>query len=172
MDVRVGLWRKLSAEELMLLNCGVGEDSWESLGLQGDPTNQCWIFIGKTDAEAEVPILWSPDAKSQFIRKDPDAGKDWGQEGKGTTEDEMVGWHHQLNGHGFCGLRELVMDREASCGSWSHRVIHDWATELKLNWTTVIILLHKKSKLLITFGLSYEKNKRYNFKSSFKKKQK
>ena len=61
--------------------------------------NQSWIFIGRTDAEA--PILWPPDAKSQHIRKDPDAGKDWRQEEKGTTEDEMVGWHHQLNGHEF-----------------------------------------------------------------------
>ena len=59
--------------------------------------NQSWIFIGRTDAEA--PILWTPDAKSQFIRKDPEAGKDWRQEEKEMTEDEMVGWHHQLNGH-------------------------------------------------------------------------
>ena len=63
--------------------------------------NQPWIFIGKTDAEAETPILWSPDVKSRLIRKDPDAGKDWGQEEKGETEDEMVGWHHQFNGHEF-----------------------------------------------------------------------
>ena len=61
--------------------------------------NQFWIFIGKTDAEAETPIFWPPDAKTWLIGKDPDAGKDWGQEEKGTTEDEMVGWHHQLNGH-------------------------------------------------------------------------
>ena len=63
--------------------------------------NQCWIVIGRTDAEAEAPILWPPDAKSQRIRKDPDAGKDWRQEKKGMTEDEMVGWHHWLNGHEF-----------------------------------------------------------------------
>ena len=63
--------------------------------------NQSWIFIGRTDAEAETPILWPPDAKSWLIWKDPDAGKDWGQEEKGMTEDEMVGWHHRLNGHGF-----------------------------------------------------------------------
>ena len=60
--------------------------------------DQSWIFIGRTDAEAETPILWPPDAKSWLIWKDPDAGKDWGQEEKGTTEDEMVGWHHRLNG--------------------------------------------------------------------------
>ena len=63
--------------------------------------NQSWIFIGRTDAEAEAPILWPPDAKSWLIGKDPDAGKDWRREGKGTTEDEMVGWHHWLTGHEF-----------------------------------------------------------------------
>ena len=63
--------------------------------------NQSWVFIGRTDVEAETPILWPPDAKSWLIGKDPDAGKDWGQEEKGTTEDEMAGWHHRLNGHGF-----------------------------------------------------------------------
>ena len=63
--------------------------------------NQCRIFIGRTDAEAETPILWAPDAKKWLIGKDPDAGKYWGQEGEGRTEDKMVGWHHQLNGHEF-----------------------------------------------------------------------
>ena len=63
--------------------------------------NQSWIFFGRTDAEAETPILWPPDAKSWLIWKDPDAGKDWGQEEKGMTEDEMVGRHHWLNEHGF-----------------------------------------------------------------------
>ena len=60
-----------------------------------------WVFIGRTDVEAEAPILWPPDAKSWLIGKDPDAGKDWGQEAKGIIEDEMVGWHHRLSGHGF-----------------------------------------------------------------------
>ena len=63
--------------------------------------DQSWLFIGRTDAEAETPILWPPDAKSWLIGKDPDAGKDRGQEEKGTTEDEMVGWHHRLDGHEF-----------------------------------------------------------------------
>ena len=89
---------------------GVGEDSWESLGQQGDPTSpreispkgdQYWLFIGRTDAEAETPILWLPDVKNWLIGKDPDAGKDWRREEKGTTEDEMVGWHHRLEGHEF-----------------------------------------------------------------------
>ena len=63
--------------------------------------NQSWIFIARTDTEAEAPILWPPDVKSQLIWKDPDAGKDWGQEEKGMTEDEMVGWYHWLNGDEF-----------------------------------------------------------------------
>ena len=63
--------------------------------------NQSWIFIGRTDAEAEAPVLWPPDVKNWLIGKDSDAGEDWGQEEKGTTEDEMAGWHHWLNEHGF-----------------------------------------------------------------------
>ena len=105
MDVRVGLWRKLSTEELMLLNCAV-EVSGQSLDCKkiqpvhpkGDKS---WILIERTDAEAETPILWPPDVKSLLIGKDPDAGKDWWQEEKGMTEDEMVGWHHWLNKHEF-----------------------------------------------------------------------
>ena len=93
MDVRVGLWRKLSPKESMLLNCGVGEDSWESLGLQGDPTSpskgdQSWVFIGRTDVEAETPIVWSPDAKIQLIGKDHDAGKGRRQKEKELGRDE------------------------------------------------------------------------------------
>ena len=116
--MRVGLWRKLSAEELMLLNCGVGEDSWESLGVQGDPTSpskgdQSWVSIARTDTEAETPIFWPPDAKSWLIEKDPDAGRDWGQEEKGTTEDEMAGWHHWLMDMSLSKLQKLVIDKEA-----------------------------------------------------------
>ena len=87
----------------MLLNCGVGEDSWESLGLQGDPTcpfwrDQPWDFLGRNDAKAETPVLWPPHEKSWLIGKDPDDGRDWGQEEKGMTEDETAGWHHWLDG--------------------------------------------------------------------------
>ena len=63
--------------------------------------DQSWVFIARTDAEAETPVLWPPHVKSWLIGKDPDAGRNWGQEEKGTTEDEMAGWHHQLNGHEF-----------------------------------------------------------------------
>ena len=70
----------------------------QSVHPKGD---QSWVFIGKTDVEVETPILWPPDVKSRLIGKDPDAGKDSGQEEKGMIEDEMVGWHHRLNGHGF-----------------------------------------------------------------------
>ena len=97
--------------------------------------DQSWVFIGTTDVEAETPILWPPDAKSWLIWKDPDAGKDWGQEEKGTTEDEMVGWHHWHNGHGF-GWTLGAGDGQGGlmcCGSWGHRFGHDWATEV--NWT-------------------------------------
>ena len=73
---------------------------WKEIQPVHPKGNQSWIFIGRTDAEAETPILWPPDVKNWLIWKDPDAGKDWRWE-KGTTEDEMVGWHHQLNGHGF-----------------------------------------------------------------------
>ena len=91
-----------------------------------------WVFIGRIDFEAETPILWPPDAKIWLIWKDPDAGKDWGQEEKGTTEDEMVGWHHWLKGHGF-EWTPGVGDGQgglACCGSWNRRVGHDWVTEL------------------------------------------
>ena len=96
--------------------------------------NQSWIFIGRTDAEAETPILWPSDRKSWLIWKDPDARKDWGQEEKGTTEDEMVELNHWHNGHGF-GWTLGDGDGQgglACCGSWGHKESH--MTE-RLNWT-------------------------------------
>ena len=85
--------------------------------------NQPLIFIGKTDAEAEAPKLWPPDAKKRCIRKDPDAVKDWRQEEKGMTKDEMIGWYHQLKGHEF---EETLGDGEgqgclACCSPWGHK---------------------------------------------------
>ena len=96
--------------------------------------NQSWVFIERTDVEAETPLLWPPDAKSWLIGKDPDAGKDWGQEEKETTEDEMIGWHHQLNGHGF-GWTLGVGDGQGGlvcCGSWG---LKESDTTERLNWT-------------------------------------
>ena len=74
--------------------------------------DESWVFNGRTDAEAETSILWPPHVKSWLIGKDPGAGKDWGQEEKGTTKDKKAEWHHRLNGHGFGRLRQLVMDKE------------------------------------------------------------
>ena len=85
--------------------------------------NQPWILIGRTDAEAEASILWPPDAKNWLLRKDPDVGKDWRQEEKGITEDEIIGWHHQFNGH---KSEQTPGDSEgqgglACCSPWGHR---------------------------------------------------
>ena len=85
--------------------------------------NQSLIVTGRIDAEAEAPVLWPPEAKSQLIGKDPNAGKDWRQEEKGVTEDEMVGWHHRLNGHKF---EQAPGDGEgqgslACCSPWGHK---------------------------------------------------
>ena len=99
--------------------------------------NQSWIFIGRTDAEAEAPILWPPDAKSQLTGKDPDAGKDWRQEEKGTIGDEMIGWHHQLDGHEF-EQAPGVGDgqRSLACYSpWGHK---ESGTTERLNWTEML----------------------------------
>ena len=99
--------------------------------------DQSWVFIGRTDAEAETPILWPPHAKSWLIGKVSDAGRDWGQEEKGTTEDEMAGWHHQLNGHEFeqaLGVGD-GQGGLACCDSWGHKSrtrLRDWT---ELNWT-------------------------------------
>ena len=93
--------------------------------------NQSWI--GRADAEAETPILWPPDVKNWLTGKDPDAGKDWRQEKKGLTEDEMVGWHHQLDGHEF-GQALGVGDGQGGlecCSPWGPQIVrHDWVTEV------------------------------------------
>ena len=102
----VGPSRKPSAKELMLSNCDAGEDCWEPLGQQADQTinpkrSQPWILGSRIVAEAEASILWSLDVKSWLIGKDSNAGKDWWQKEEGAAENEMVGWHHWLNGHEF-----------------------------------------------------------------------
>ena len=96
--------------------------------------DQSWVFIGRTDVETETPVLWPPVAKSWLIGKYPDAGKDWGQEEKGMTEDKMVGWHHQLSGRGF-GWTPRVGDGQGGltcCGSWG---LKELDTTEQLNWT-------------------------------------
>ena len=119
--------------------------SWESLGLQeiqpvhpkGD---QSWVFVGRTDVEAETPILWPPHAKSWLTWKDPDAARDWRQEEKGTTEGEMVVWHHRLDGHEF-GWTLGVGDGQGGlvcCGPWGHKELD---TTERLNWTELIFYL-------------------------------
>ena len=238
MDAKVGLWRKLSTEELILLNCGVGEDSWESLGLQGDPTSlslrksvlsvhwkdwcwnwnsntlatwceelahlkrpwswerlmaggegdhrdgwmvsptqwtweldceerwvlknwclwtvvleknpespldckeiqpvhsedQSWDFFGRNDAKAETPILWPPHEKRWLIGKDSDAGRDWEQEEKGTTEDGMARWHHWLDG---CesGWTPRVGDGQGGLVCWDSWGRKELDMPEWLNWT-------------------------------------
>ena len=98
--------------------------------------DQSWVFIGRTDVEAETPILWSPDVKSWLIGKDCDAGNNWRQEEKGTTEDEMVGWHHWFNGHGIewtLGVGD-GQGGLACCSSWGHK---ESDTTERLNWTNI-----------------------------------
>ena len=141
MDVRVGLWRRLSPEELMLLNCGVGEDSWESLGLQEiqpvySKGDQSWMFFGRTDAKAETPVLWPPHVKSWLIGKNSDAGRDWGQKEKGTR-----GWD------GWMASPTQWTWIWVNSGSWwwtgrpgvlqfmgLQRVGHNWLNWTELNW--------------------------------------
>ena len=101
------------------------------VNLKGD---QSWIFIGRTDAEAEAPILWPPDVKNWLTGKDPDGGKDWRQEEKGTTEDEMVWWHHRCDGHEF---EQVLGDGDgqgslACCSPWGCK---ESETTEQLNWS-------------------------------------
>ena len=132
----VRMWELGHKEDWVLKNCS-GEDSWESLDSKEiKPVNpkgsQSWIFIGRTDAKAETPILWLPDVKNGLIGKDPDAGKDWRLES--MTEVEMVGWHHQLNGHESeqaLGVGE-GQGSLACCSSWGLK--ESDSTEW-LNWT-------------------------------------
>ena len=101
--------------------------------------NEPWIFIGRTDAETEVPILWPPNVKSWLTRKDPDASKDWGKAEKGATEAEMCGWHHWLNGMSLSKLWEIVKDREAwRAAVHGIRKSQTWLTDwTELNWSFV-----------------------------------
>ena len=127
-------WTRKKAERWRYFLIVLLEKTWGPLDSKeikpvNPKENQHWIFIGRT--EAETPILWLPDVKSQPTGKDPDAGKDWRQEEKRLTEDEMVEWHHQLNGHEFektPGYSE-GQGSLACCSPWGCRVDHDWVTE-------------------------------------------
>ena len=124
--------------------------------------NQFWIFIGRTDDEAEIPIFWPPDAKNWLIGKDPDGGIDWRQEEKGMTGHKMAGWHHWLNGHEFEQVLGVGDGQESlvCCSPRGGRVRHDWATEL--NWTELTPtdpkqILERENWLVHSHYLSYWK---------------
>ena len=125
----------------MLLNCGVEKTLESPLDCKEiQPVHpkgiQSWIFIGGNDAEVETPIIWPPDAKNWLTGKDPDGGKVLRQEEKGKTEDEMVGWHHQLNGHEFEWTPEVGDGQggRAYCGPW---VAKSWIW--LSNWTQLMV---------------------------------
>ena len=138
MDVRVGLWKRLHAKELMLSNCGVGEDSWESLGLQGDLTSPFWKrsalgFLWREWCWSWNSSTLATSCESWLIGKDSDAGRDWEQE-KGPTEDEMAGWHHWLDGRESEWTPGVgVGQRGLACyDSWGRK---ESDTTEQLNWT-------------------------------------
>ena len=148
MDMRVRLERKLSLTNLCFLTVVLEETLKSPLDCKGiQPVNpkgnQSWIFIGKTDAEAETPIFWPADMKNWLIGKDLDAGKDWMQEEKGTTEDEMVGWHRWLD------VQALgVGDGQGSlvcCSPWGHKELDttEWLNWMQFSFLLILLLCNR-----------------------------
>ena len=116
--------------------------------------DQSWVFFGRTDTKAETPILWPPHAKSWLIGKDSDAGRDWGQEEKGTTEDEMTGWHHQFDGHEF-EWTQGVGDGQGGLACWDSWRRKELNTTEWLNWTELNWLCFLKYSEVDPFNLAY-----------------
>ena len=153
MDARVGLWRRLSTEELMLwtvvlektLHSPLDFKETQPVHSEGDHP---WVFFGRNDVKAETAVLWPPHVKSWLIGKDSDAGRDWGQEEKGMTEDEMARWHHWPDGHEF-EWTPGVGDGQGGlvcCNSWGHKELDttEW-----LNWTELICFYWKVTNSII-----------------------
>ena len=138
MDVRVGLWSWVPKNwcfwTVVLEKTLETPLDCKNIQAVHSKGGQSWVFIGRTDAKAETLVLWPPHAKSWLLGKDSDAGRDWGQEEKGTTEDEMAGWHHRLDGLGFGGTLGLGDGQGglACCNSWDHK---ESDTTEWLNWT-------------------------------------
>ena len=140
------LWKNVYSSSLPLLNWIFFKVEYDYKEIQPvhSKGDQSWVFIGRTDAKAETPVLWPPDAKSWLIGKDSDAGRDWGQEEKGTAEDEMAGWHHWLDAHEF-GWTLRVGDGQGGlvcCSSWGRKEL-DMTERLiwnELNWWVLCIL--------------------------------
>ena len=134
MDVGVGLWRNWCFWTVVLEKTLQSPLDCKKIQPVHPKGNQSWIFNGRTDVEAETPILWPPDVKNWLIWKDPDAGKEWRQEEKGTAEDEMVEWYHRLNGDEFQSTLGVGDGQGglACCGPWGHK---ESDTTERLNWT-------------------------------------
>ena len=171
MDVRVGLWRKNWCFWTVVLQKTL-ESPLDSKEIQPvhPKGNQSWIFIESTDAEAETPVLWPSDSKNWLIWKDPDAGKDWRWEEKGTKDDEMFGWHHRFNGHesewtpgvgdGQGGL--------ACCRPWGHKESNMTERLNELNWTETSHVQRLWDSKFLLFGKKDKNFLKYHFPGTFK----